>query len=112
MFARGLAAAAIAQIAVQSELPGAKELASIAYVVITGTIILASANIFIDRWRAPKTQKKEDIKKNPIQKRIEATNQAIKIKKQEITKKSKRKKSRASKKVIKKVNKKTSKTKR
>ena len=112
MFARGLAAAAIAQIAVQSELPVAKELASIAYVVITGTIILASANIFIDRWRAPKTQKKEDIKKNPIQKRIEATNQAIKIKKQEITKKSKRKKSRASKKVIKKVNKKTSKTKR
>ena len=54
MFARGLAAAAIAQIAIQQGVPGAEDLASIAYIVITGTIILASLKIF---WKRHKDEK-------------------------------------------------------
>jgi len=49
MFARGLAAATLAQIAIESEIPNARMFAQIAYVAITGTIILSSIMIFILR---------------------------------------------------------------
>ncbi|MBU0457704.1 MAG: cation:proton antiporter [Nanoarchaeota archaeon] len=47
IFARGLAAAAIAQLAVQAGIPYADFIGKVTYVVITGTIILSSIKIFI-----------------------------------------------------------------
>jgi len=47
IFARGLAAAAIAQIAIQQGFPNADIIGKIIYVVITGTIILSSASVFM-----------------------------------------------------------------
>ncbi|MEM4257299.1 MAG: hypothetical protein QXD98_02985, partial [Candidatus Diapherotrites archaeon] len=46
VFARGLAAAAIAQILILDNIPFASDIASIVYVVILGTIILSSFEIF------------------------------------------------------------------
>jgi potassium/hydrogen antiporter len=53
VFARGLAAAAVAQVAIQAGIPGAEFIANVAYVVITGTIILSSARLFIHERRFP-----------------------------------------------------------
>ncbi|MFH1396371.1 MAG: cation:proton antiporter [archaeon] len=47
IFARGLAAAAIAQIAIQAGFPGAEDIGKVIYVVITGTILLSSVRVFI-----------------------------------------------------------------
>ncbi|MBT3298681.1 hypothetical protein HN385_07155 [archaeon] len=47
IFARGLAAAAIAQLAIQEAIPHAEFLSKVTYIVITGTIILSSARVFI-----------------------------------------------------------------
>ena len=46
IFARGLAAAAIAQLALQAGIPNAEFVVKIAYVTITGTIILSSIKIY------------------------------------------------------------------
>ncbi len=54
IFARGLAAAAIAQIAVVQEIVFADTVAKIVYVVITGTIILSSLNVFVVKRSMPK----------------------------------------------------------
>ncbi len=53
MFARGLAAAAIAQIAISSNLSGAVEIASIIYITIAGTILLSSLSILIEQYKKP-----------------------------------------------------------
>ena len=47
IFARGLAAAAIAQIGIAANLAGADFIAKVIYVTITGTIILSSLSVFI-----------------------------------------------------------------
>jgi potassium/hydrogen antiporter len=47
MFARGLAAAAIAGVALQSGVPGAEFIVKVAYVTITGTIVLSSVKVFL-----------------------------------------------------------------
>jgi potassium/hydrogen antiporter len=53
IFARGLAAAAVAQLAIQAGIPHADFIAKVAYVVITGTIILSSIKVFITKVRFP-----------------------------------------------------------
>ena len=53
MFARGLAAAVIAQLALQAGIPGAEFLVKVAYVTITGTIILSSIKIFFVKQNMP-----------------------------------------------------------
>ena len=58
MFARGLAAAAITQVVLQAGLPQANFIASVTYVVITGTIILSSVRIFFVRRSLPKREVK------------------------------------------------------
>lgn len=57
VFARGLAAAVIAQLAVQEGIPQAGFIAKVAYVVITGTIILSSIRIFLVRNKLLVTEK-------------------------------------------------------
>lgn len=57
MFARGLAAAAIAQIALSSSLAGAEELAGIIYITIAGTIVLSSLNILYEQYKKSRTNK-------------------------------------------------------
>jgi len=47
IFARGLAAAAIAQIAISNGIAGADFIAKVIYVTITGTIILSSLSVFV-----------------------------------------------------------------
>ena len=55
IFARGLAAAAVAQILVLSNVPKAQEIANIVYAVITFSIILSSLKVFLARKsNAPK----------------------------------------------------------
>jgi hypothetical protein len=49
IFARGLAAAAVGQVAINYGLPNATFALEIVHVVITGTIILSSVMIFIGR---------------------------------------------------------------
>ncbi len=56
MFARGLAAAAIAQLAVQAGIPNALFIANVTYVVITGTIVFSSLRIFILKWQLPRSE--------------------------------------------------------
>ncbi len=51
MFARGLAAAAVAQLALQAGIPHADFLVKVVYVTITGTILLSSVKIFILKAR-------------------------------------------------------------
>lgn len=62
VFARGLAAAAVAQFAIQAAVPQAEFIAKITYVVITGTIILSSLHVFVVQKRykqiAPLPKKK------------------------------------------------------
>ena len=53
-FARGLAAAAIAQIALQEGIAFGDSLTKIVYVVITGTILLSSISIFFVKRKMPK----------------------------------------------------------
>jgi len=59
IFARGLAAAAIAQIAIEAGLPYAPEIGKIIYIVITGTILFSSMRVFIlkMRWSKVSTTK-------------------------------------------------------
>jgi len=47
IFARGLAAAAVAQVAILAGVPQADFIGKVAYIVITGTIILSSVRVFI-----------------------------------------------------------------
>ncbi len=47
IFARGLAAAAIAQLALQAGIPHSEFLVKVAYVTITGTILLSSIRVFL-----------------------------------------------------------------
>lgn len=51
VFARGLAAAAIAQLAVQSGLSNAEFISGVTYIVIFGTIFLSSVRIFIYKFK-------------------------------------------------------------
>ena len=51
VFARGLAAAAIAQLALEAGIPGAALIVKISFVTITGTIILSSAKVFLVKHR-------------------------------------------------------------
>ncbi len=53
IFARGLAAAAVAQLALQAGIPDAAFLVKVAYVTITGTIILSSIRVFIAERNIP-----------------------------------------------------------
>jgi potassium/hydrogen antiporter len=63
IFARGLAAAAIAGLAIEKGFPNAQFIAEIAYVVITGTIILSSIKVFIIKRRLPSNEEEETPKK-------------------------------------------------
>ena len=56
IFARGLAAAAIAQLAINSGVPGAEFIMKVAFITITGTIILSSVRIFFVKRRLPKPE--------------------------------------------------------
>ena len=62
VFARGLAAAAIAQIAISSNLAGAAELSSIIYITIAGTIILSSLSILFEQYKKPIAKLNKSIK--------------------------------------------------
>jgi potassium/hydrogen antiporter len=61
IYARGLAAAAIAQVVLANNIPGASEIINIVYAVILFTIILSSTNMFIIQYEYKK-KKKEDKK--------------------------------------------------
>ena len=63
IFARGLAAAAIAVVAVQVGIPHADFIAKVAYVVITGTILLSSIRVF---WIKLKMPKPEEVKEKTL----------------------------------------------
>ena len=54
VFARGLAAAAITQLAIQAAVPHADFIAKVTYVVITGTIILSSIRVFFVKRKLQK----------------------------------------------------------
>lgn len=53
MFARGLAAAVIAQLALQADIVHAKFLVDVAYITIAGTIILSSIRVFFVKLKLP-----------------------------------------------------------
>lgn len=53
IFARGLAAAAVAQLAIQAGIPYAEFISKVAYVTITGTIILSSIRVFLVKRKMP-----------------------------------------------------------
>lgn len=59
IFARGLAAAAIVQLALIYNFPQAEFIAKITYIVIVGTIILSSASVFWYRLKFPKKKKSD-----------------------------------------------------
>lgn len=58
IFARGLAAAAIAQLALQAGVPHADFIVKVVFVTITGTIILSSIRVFLIKIRMPKVEPK------------------------------------------------------
>jgi potassium/hydrogen antiporter len=67
IFARGLAAAVIAQIAIIKEVPHAEFIGKVAYIVITGTIILSSAKVFLVKRKMPeKNTQKHSLKKKGV----------------------------------------------
>ena len=53
IFARGLAAAAVAQLALEAGIPHAAFLVKVSFVTITGTIILSSIRIFLLKRKMP-----------------------------------------------------------
>jgi cell volume regulation protein A len=59
IFARGLAAAVIAQLAVQKGIPHAEFLLKVAFITITGTILISSVRVFLLKKDLPK----EEVKK-------------------------------------------------
>jgi potassium/hydrogen antiporter len=67
IFARGLAAAAIAQLAMTAGIPNAGFIAKIVYVTITGTIVLSSIRVFLIKRKMPSVEEevngKKDLKK-------------------------------------------------
>ena len=65
IFARGLAAAAIAQLAMNAGIPNAAFIAKIVYVTITGTIILSSIRVFLIKRKMPSTSDEEKLS-NPL----------------------------------------------
>ncbi len=62
IFARGLAAAAIAQLAVQAGIANAAFLVKIVFVTITGTILLSSIRIFILKRKYPRPEVKNVVR--------------------------------------------------
>ncbi|MBU0460141.1 MAG: cation:proton antiporter [Nanoarchaeota archaeon] len=62
IFARGLAAAAIAQLALQAGLPAAEFIVKVAFVTITGTIILSSIRVFLVKRKLPALEEKKSLK--------------------------------------------------
>ena len=63
IFARGLAAAAIAVMAVQAGIPHAEFISKVAYVVITGTIVLSSIRVFWIKIKMSRLKKNEETSK-------------------------------------------------
>ena len=63
IFARGLAAAVIAQLAVQRGIPHAEFILKVAFVTITGTILLSSVRIFLLRKELPIKPIEKKVKK-------------------------------------------------
>ena len=61
IFARGLAAAAIAQLAINAGVPHALFLSKIAYVSVTGTIVLSSIRVFLIKRKMPPVEEKESL---------------------------------------------------
>ena len=53
LFARGLAAAVIAQLAVQKGIPHADFILKVAFITITGTILISSVRVFLLRKELP-----------------------------------------------------------
>ena len=77
VFARGLAAAAIAQLAIQANITGADFIAKITYIVITTTIILSSISIFVTQRKnnlvSSKTVRKNGMNENKYLKNSQKT---------------------------------------
>ena len=69
IFARGIAAAAIAQVALTQGLPHAELLVKIAYVTITGTIVLSSIRVFFVKRKLPKPEEEMSQKKTSHKRR-------------------------------------------
>lgn len=65
VFARGLAAAAVAHLALEAGIPIAGFLVKIVYVTITGTIILSSVRVFITKRMMPETVEEIKTKVKP-----------------------------------------------
>jgi potassium/hydrogen antiporter len=63
IFARGLAAAAIAQLAINAGVQHAHFISKIVFVTITGTIILSSIKVFLIKRRMPPVEEAESIGK-------------------------------------------------
>lgn len=59
IYARGLAAAAIAQVVLTKDIPGASEIINIVYAAILFTIVLSSVNIFILEHQQKKNKDKK-----------------------------------------------------
>lgn len=57
IFARGLAAAAIVQVALLNQIPQAEFISQVVYIVIMGTIVLSSVRIFLVVKRSPYPEK-------------------------------------------------------
>ncbi|MBN2566799.1 cation:proton antiporter [Candidatus Woesearchaeota archaeon] len=76
-FARGLAAAALATIALSRGLPRADFIANLVYAVIIFTIILSSLAIFMARWREHRRQKETPIRTEFMEEGAEYTKDEV-----------------------------------
>jgi potassium/hydrogen antiporter len=72
IFARGLAAAAIAQLAVTAGIPYADFIAKIVYVTVTGTIILSSIRVFLIERKMMAAVEKSNVPVSSKKKRSKA----------------------------------------
>lgn len=91
IFARGLAAAAVAQIAIQAGVPNADFIGRVTYVVITGTILLSSIRVFFARRKILKETREAEEIKEKIEKERKRKKRDLKKKKTSKTTKSKKK---------------------
>jgi cell volume regulation protein A len=77
MFARGLAAAAIAQLAITAQIPHALFVAKVSYVVITLTIVLSSIKVFFVKRRMPDVQEISGVKSTKVKKRKSSSKKKV-----------------------------------
>ena len=68
IFARGLAAAAIAQLALEANIPFAEFIMKVAFVTITGTIVLSSIRVFFVKRKFPNPAEIKKVIKKRVRK--------------------------------------------